>query len=158
MCMLYIESWILNSYFSQLQNEFNQRIQNYRLQTNPQIHIETIDDSCKQFSAEKAAGRFVTELMIKVLCEQQKPINIPDAEKTELIKGFVQKKRNKKRGRFGDDVDYLDFAQKYGTSRRSFGQIKFGLYRVRIKEGNVTSHKYDLLQLLDLNKKTQITL
>ncbi|CAL6040354.1 Hypothetical_protein [Hexamita inflata] len=60
---------------------------------NPQIHIETIDESCRTFTAaEKAAGRSVTELTIKVLCEQLKPINILEAEKTELINGFIQRR------------------------------------------------------------------
>ncbi|CAL6059202.1 Hypothetical_protein [Hexamita inflata] len=64
---------------------------------NPQIHIETIDDSCRTFTAaEKAAGRSVTELTIKVLCEQLKPINIPEAEKTELINGFIQRRNTPK--------------------------------------------------------------
>ncbi|CAL6088806.1 Hypothetical_protein [Hexamita inflata] len=60
---------------------------------NPQIHIETIDDSCKQFTAaEKAAGRSVTELTVKVLCEQLKLIKIPETEKMELINGFIQRR------------------------------------------------------------------
>ncbi|CAL5985174.1 obscurin-like_isoform X1 [Hexamita inflata] len=89
--------------------------------SNAQIHIETIDDSCKEFtSSEKASGRSVTELTIKVLCEQLKPINIPETEKTELINGFIQR-----RGLQNEDVlgemgaagwDYIDFAQKKGMN------------------------------------------
>ncbi|CAL6059216.1 Hypothetical_protein [Hexamita inflata] len=88
---------------------------------NPQIHIETIDESCRTFAtAEKAAGRSVTELTIKVLCEQLKIINIPEAEKTELINGFIQR-----RGIQNEDVfsamcatqyDCSDFAQKKGIT------------------------------------------
>ncbi|CAL6041939.1 Hypothetical_protein [Hexamita inflata] len=88
---------ILNSKFSQ-----QEYIDNYGCQTSkfvnfngahPQIHIETIDNSCRKFSiAERAAGRSVTELTIKVLCEQLKLINIPDTEKTELIDGFSQRR------------------------------------------------------------------
>ncbi|CAL6041192.1 Hypothetical_protein [Hexamita inflata] len=88
---------------------------------NPQIHIETIDDSCRQFIvAEQAAGRSVTELTLKFLCEQLKLIYIPEIEKTELILGFIQR-----RGFQNDEVlctmftqglDYVDFAQKKGLT------------------------------------------
>ncbi|CAL6089018.1 Hypothetical_protein [Hexamita inflata] len=59
---------------------------------NPQIHIEIIDDSCREFIAsEKAAGRNIVELTIKVLCEQLKLIYIQETEKLELILGFIKR-------------------------------------------------------------------
>ncbi|CAL6060161.1 Hypothetical_protein [Hexamita inflata] len=88
---------------------------------NPQIHIETIDDSCKQFTAaEKAAGRSVTELTVKVLCEQLKLIKIPETEKMELINEFVQRRGVQNEEVLGalcaSGFDYMDFAQKKGIS------------------------------------------
>ncbi|CAL6059212.1 Hypothetical_protein [Hexamita inflata] len=86
---------------------------------NPQIHIETIDDSCRTFTAaEKAAGRSVTELTIKVLCEQLKIIQIPETEKLELINGFIQRRNTPNEevlaALCASGFDYSDFAQKNG--------------------------------------------
>ncbi|CAL6094495.1 Hypothetical_protein [Hexamita inflata] len=94
-------------------------IENYK-GANPQIHIETIDESCRTFAAaERAAGRSVTELTIKVLCEQLKIIQIPK-EKTELINGFVQRRGIQNEDVLGamcaNGLDYVDFAQKKGIS------------------------------------------
>ncbi|CAL6007971.1 Hypothetical_protein [Hexamita inflata] len=88
---------------------------------NPQIHIETIDDSCKQFTtSEKAAGRSVTELTIKVLCEQLKLIKIPETEKMELINGFIQRRNIQNEevlaALCASGFDYIDFAKKKGMS------------------------------------------
>ncbi|CAL6007981.1 Hypothetical_protein [Hexamita inflata] len=79
----------LNCKFSQYES---QAMPNHN-GTHPKIHIETIDDSCRQFTAaEKAAGRSVTELTIKVLCEQLKLIKIPETEKLELIFAFITRR------------------------------------------------------------------
>ncbi|CAL6062584.1 Hypothetical_protein [Hexamita inflata] len=88
---------------------------------NPQIHIETIDDSCRQFiTTEKAAGRSVTELTVKVLCEQLKLIKIPETEKMELINGFSQRRAVQNEEVFGalcaSGFDCLDFVLKKGIT------------------------------------------
>ncbi|CAL6040300.1 Hypothetical_protein [Hexamita inflata] len=89
--------------------------------SNPQIHIETIDESCREFTAsEKAAGRSVTELTIKVLCEQLKLINIPETEKMELICSFVQRRnvQNEEviQAMAVSGFDYSEFVQKKGIT------------------------------------------
>ncbi|CAL6007935.1 Hypothetical_protein [Hexamita inflata] len=88
---------------------------------NPQIYIETIDESCKQFTAaEKAAGRSVTELTIKVLCEQLKLIQISETEKLELINGFIQRRCIQNEEVFAalcaNGFDCSDFVLKEGIS------------------------------------------
>ncbi|CAL6083304.1 Dbl_homology (DH) domain [Hexamita inflata] len=87
----------------------------------PQIHIETIDDTCRQFiNTERNAGRSVTELTLKFLCEQLKYINISDTEKNELIFAFIQR-----RGTPDEEVistmqicgfDFQQFTEKKGIS------------------------------------------
>ncbi|CAL6060167.1 obscurin-like_isoform X2 [Hexamita inflata] len=107
----------LNCKFSQYKNT---RFPNYN-GANPNIFIETIDDSCKQFTAaEKGAGRSVNELTIQILCEQLKLLNIPLAEKIELINRFVQRRgiQNEEvlAALYTNGFDFDDFIQQRGLS------------------------------------------
>ncbi|CAL6101091.1 obscurin-like_isoform X4 [Hexamita inflata] len=107
----------LNCKFSQFKQT---RFPNYN-GASPNIFVETIDDSCKYFTAaEKDANRQVIELTIQILCEQLKLVNIPEVEKMELINKFIQR-----RGVQNEDVlaalcssgfDCDDFIQQRGLS------------------------------------------